>query len=373
MNPKLIDILICPECKCNQLELQRIIFQKKDIWEGEIHCESCIQTYPIKDGIPCLLKKEQLETLKESILQEWLQKVKEVEKDVIDEDQETFKKLCQGINVKDKLNEDAERLFWEKKLYLDNKVLRKELRETHESKWTVAQDNINYRNNRVFSYIDEFERHDKWEQALNIGPGIDVDLITRLESRGINVINCDINLDSLKQLSQSNRGNNFSADLKSLPFNEGTFDVVFCFHVIHHVHPIEKALSEAKRVLKPGGKILILEMNTNQLIALQGKLLPISLKRLLRRLVRRLTKTSVRIYMPSPYEQVVPSKILINAMRKVGFDNIIRKTAVHPPMCFPDFILNSWNRLGFRFPKVFDPIAFEYYFSGTKFDADQHC
>ncbi len=43
------------------------------------------------------------------------------------------------------------------------------------------------------------------------------------------------------------------ADVCDLPFEDNTFDVVFCNHVLEHVTDDSKAMSELYRVLKPGG------------------------------------------------------------------------------------------------------------------------
>jgi hypothetical protein len=42
-------------------------------------------------------------------------------------------------------------------------------------------------------------------------------------------------------------------DVHNIPFDESTFDVVFCNHVMEHVEDDIKAMSEIFRVLKPGG------------------------------------------------------------------------------------------------------------------------
>jgi len=46
-------------------------------------------------------------------------------------------------------------------------------------------------------------------------------------------------------------------DVHDIPFEEGTFDVVFCNHVMEHVEDDLKAMSEIIRVLKPGGWAII--------------------------------------------------------------------------------------------------------------------
>jgi len=43
------------------------------------------------------------------------------------------------------------------------------------------------------------------------------------------------------------------ADICDLPFEDNTFDVVFCNHVLEHITDDTKAMQELYRVLKPGG------------------------------------------------------------------------------------------------------------------------
>ena len=43
------------------------------------------------------------------------------------------------------------------------------------------------------------------------------------------------------------------ADICDLPFEDNSFDVVFCNHVLEHIPDDQKAMSELYRILKPGG------------------------------------------------------------------------------------------------------------------------
>jgi SAM-dependent methyltransferase len=47
-------------------------------------------------------------------------------------------------------------------------------------------------------------------------------------------------------------------DMTELPFEEGTFDFIFASHVLEHISDDMKALSEIKRILKPGKSIAVL-------------------------------------------------------------------------------------------------------------------
>jgi len=49
--------------------------------------------------------------------------------------------------------------------------------------------------------------------------------------------------------------------LTSMPFEPGSFDVIFCEYVIEHLDDPETAFREMRRVLKPGGCILVLTPN----------------------------------------------------------------------------------------------------------------
>jgi len=49
-------------------------------------------------------------------------------------------------------------------------------------------------------------------------------------------------------------------DAKGLPFEDGTFDAVFCHNMLHHIPEPEKLLSEMIRVVKKDGAVIVRDL-----------------------------------------------------------------------------------------------------------------
>ena len=64
------------------------------------------------------------------------------------------------------------------------------------------------------------------------------------------------------------------ADLAALPFRDATFDVVISSHVAEHLTQPERVFRELARVLKPGGRLLILTPNRWHYVTVSSALLP---------------------------------------------------------------------------------------------------
>lgn len=89
------------------------------------------------------------------------------------------------------------------------------------------------------------------------------DMMVRLAEQGCTVTGVDISEEMLEVARLKAKGARFMvADAEHLPFEDNSFDTVTCaFGVRNFVH-LEKGLSEMMRVLKPGGKMVILELAT---------------------------------------------------------------------------------------------------------------
>jgi ubiquinone/menaquinone biosynthesis C-methylase UbiE len=52
-----------------------------------------------------------------------------------------------------------------------------------------------------------------------------------------------------------------NADVHNLPFKDDYFDYVITTEAFHHYHNQERALSEMKRVVKKGGKVIVSDIH----------------------------------------------------------------------------------------------------------------
>ena len=64
------------------------------------------------------------------------------------------------------------------------------------------------------------------------------------------------------------------ADLASLPFRAATFDIAISSHVAEHLTQPEGVFAELARVVKPGGRLLILTPNRWHYVTVSSALLP---------------------------------------------------------------------------------------------------
>jgi ubiquinone/menaquinone biosynthesis C-methylase UbiE len=62
---------------------------------------------------------------------------------------------------------------------------------------------------------------------------------------------------------KSSRPSFVAADVTALPFADGSFDGITCGYVLEHVPEPDKGLSELARVLRPGGRMLLLTTEDN--------------------------------------------------------------------------------------------------------------
>ncbi|MFP4459613.1 MAG: class I SAM-dependent methyltransferase [Candidatus Zixiibacteriota bacterium] len=72
--------------------------------------------------------------------------------------------------------------------------------------------------------------------------------------------------------------NYVNADIKSLPIATQTVDLITLRYVVEHIDDIESAFSEMARILRPGGKIIVLTTNRRNPIIALASIIPFGIK-----------------------------------------------------------------------------------------------
>ncbi|MBE6504844.1 MAG: class I SAM-dependent methyltransferase [Methanobrevibacter millerae] len=104
---------------------------------------------------------------------------------------------------------------------------------------------------------------DSDDVVLDVGCGGGIN-INRMAENAKKVYGIDYSIESVKlsrevneKLINEGRVEIQEGNVKSLPFEDATFDVVTAFETVYFWPDIEKSFGEVKRVLKPGGTFLI--------------------------------------------------------------------------------------------------------------------
>lgn len=72
----------------------------------------------------------------------------------------------------------------------------------------------------------------------------------------------DSNKGMLKKADKKELENLFHGYSSNMPFSDNFFDVILCVDALHHFEKTEESLSEMSRVLKPGGKLIVSDFNS---------------------------------------------------------------------------------------------------------------
>jgi demethylmenaquinone methyltransferase / 2-methoxy-6-polyprenyl-1,4-benzoquinol methylase len=114
---------------------------------------------------------------------------------------------------------------------------------------------------------------------------------------------------------------------EALPFSGERFDLLTMGYALRHVADLRATFQEYRRVLKPGGKVLLLEI-TRPSSRVQHQFLKLYLGRLIPFLARfgRGGRTSQELmeYYWDTIENCVAPEVILEALRETGFSNVGR-------------------------------------------------
>lgn len=109
--------------------------------------------------------------------------------------------------------------------------------------------------------VMEFTAHGN-EDVLEIGGGVGTDL-AQFAARGARVTDVDLAAGHLRLAEENLRlrgltGRFVHHDAESLPFPDASFDLVYSNGVLHHTPNTRTVIAEVRRVLRPGGRAIVM-------------------------------------------------------------------------------------------------------------------
>ena len=234
MRESLLKSLRCPGCGNNSLSLHRGAVNQIEIRSGRIACGHCSAEYKIEDGIIDFLNNANENVIRERIAMD-------EDEYITDESGNKYRITVETINkFKDKflsLPEGDGSYFF----------------KSGGSFQSTAE-----ASGRFYSALSDLHLTGK-ERILEIGACFSYASF-KFAKKGCSVVALDIS-NYLKVsdffIKEAYFDRMFS-DMHYMPFVDNTFDIVFGSAVLHHSKNLKNAFSEILRVLKPGGRLVLI-------------------------------------------------------------------------------------------------------------------
>lgn len=154
------------------------------------------------------------------------------------------------------------------------------------------------------------------------GTGVVARAAASLTGNAQSVIGVDPSIGMLLAGREKARLANVQATSERLPFRDASFDVISIGYALRHFADLESVFRECRRVLRPGGKLVILEITAPEsraartfLGAYMGVLFPLAAAVLT---LRARVGTMMRYYWVTTRDCVRP-EVILRAMREAGF------------------------------------------------------
>ncbi|RZL77125.1 MAG: SAM-dependent methyltransferase [Rhodococcus sp. (in: high G+C Gram-positive bacteria)] len=134
--------------------------------------------------------------------------------------------------------------------------------ETYDEKWSISYDErcIDYARGRFDAVAGDQPL--PYERALELGCGTGFFLLNLMQGGVAKTGSVtDLSPGMVKVALRNAEGLGLSvdgrvADAETIPYEDGTFDLVVGHAVLHHIPDVEQSLREVLRVLKPGGRFV---------------------------------------------------------------------------------------------------------------------
>ena len=162
--------------------------------------------------------------------------------------------------------------------------------------------------------VAEFREHPN-QRVLEIGGGLGTDG-RQFAKNGARYIDADLSRNSLTLAREGFRlerlaGAFTQADAEDLPFLSESFDLIYSHGVLHHTPDTQRALDEVHRILKHGGKAIVMLYARESLGYAAAHLLGRGRLELLRRRMGRVPFNEF-VGLPADHRGWIPTQIAVN-------------------------------------------------------------
>ncbi|MDD5560555.1 MAG: methyltransferase domain-containing protein [Candidatus Omnitrophica bacterium] len=234
MREEVLGVLKCPACGNSPLKLNKRPDNQLEVRSGKLLCPNCAAEYLIEDGIIDFLYNANAGVLRE--------------RKAMDEDDY----ITDDRGDKFKITDETIKRFKDKFLVLpegDGSSLFKKggsFQSTAEA------------SGRFYSAMEQLRLTGR-EKILEIGACFSYASF-KFAQKGCSVVALDIS-NYLKVSSLYVEKAYFErlfSDMHNMPFLDNSFDIVFGSAVLHHSKDLKAAFAEIMRVLRPGGKLVLI-------------------------------------------------------------------------------------------------------------------
>jgi len=167
------------------------------------------------------------------------------------------------------MNESEIQDFWQKHPCGEDFVGGAENYEADYERFFENYDNFRYtKEPHILECLQNIDFEGKRTLEIGLGQGADAEQIIR---RGADWFGLDLTHESPKRvqvrlnLRKLKIGGITNGSAVEMPFAERSFDIVFSHGVLHHIPEIKKTQSEIRRILKPGGELIVMLYAKNSL------------------------------------------------------------------------------------------------------------
>ncbi len=115
----------------------------------------------------------------------------------------------------------------------------------------------------VYSRFQQIIQHESKPSILDAGSGVTFFpyyLNTKYDITNIHCCDYDKTLEKIFEqinIQQNSNVEFLAADLRSLPYENESFHMIYCISVLEHTNDYEKIIDEFYRILRPGGSLIV--------------------------------------------------------------------------------------------------------------------